>query len=90
MIRWPAASTTALVLTGFTLLLLTGRYREEGDVLLTVTATHGLHRGDLFVLAGWLVGMACTGVLLVLSRPQRHPDALTPSDPGRGGDHRLR
>ncbi len=75
MVRWLAASTTALVLTGFAFLLVTGEYENEGPVLATVTRTHGLHEGDVFVLAGWLVAMAALAVLVLVPRRERSSPA---------------
>jgi hypothetical protein len=68
VLRWLCASVVGLVLTGFTVLLLTGHYREEGPVLVTVTADHGLHSGDLLVIAGWAVSIVA---LVVLAAPRR-------------------
>ena len=61
------ALVVAAVLSGFTFLLLTGHYLNDGPVVIAVTENHGLHAGDLFVLAGWAVGMSAL-VLLTLSR----------------------
>lgn len=58
MLRWVSAAVTALVLSAFTVLLVTGHYAEEGPTLASVSDSHGVHRGDLYVLAGWAVGMA--------------------------------
>jgi hypothetical protein len=74
MVRWLAASTTALVLTGFAVLLLTGQYENEGPVVASVTTDHGLHEGDIFVLAGWLVAMAALALLVLLPRRERSSD----------------
>jgi hypothetical protein len=63
VMRWLYALVIAGVLSAFTLLLLTGRYIEEGPVVASVTTTHGLHAGDLFVLAGWAAGMATLALL---------------------------
>ena len=54
-------------LTVFTFLLVTGDYITDGPVLIAVTKSHGLHAGDLFVMAGWAVAMAA--LLLLARRP---------------------
>jgi len=66
---------TALVLSGFAVLLLSGQYVREGPVLVTLTATHGIHRGDLGVAAAWLLGMIglLAGVLSGRRRVQQPP-----------------
>jgi hypothetical protein len=73
VIRWLYASVAEAVLSGFAFLLLTGRYINEGRVVLSVSQRHGLHSGDLFVLAGWFVA-TCALVALVLSR--RRPTSV--------------
>ena len=65
MLRWLCAVVVGGILSGFTFLLLTGRYINDGPVLITLTQSHGLHAGDLFVIAGWAVGMAA---LVLLAR----------------------
>ena len=74
MIRWACALVVGAVLSGFAFLLLTGRYSNDGPVLLTLGRDHGLHAGDLFVIAGWAVAMAALVVLAT------HPGRL-----GRSG-----
>jgi hypothetical protein len=57
------------MLTAFAVLLVTGRYVNEGPVLLVVADEHGLHKGDVFVLTGWAAGMlSLLGLLLLRSR----------------------
>ncbi|GAB4082291.1 hypothetical protein GCU67_09935 [Modestobacter muralis] len=56
MFRWTGALLTTAVLSGFAVLLLTGDYLREGPVLLTLSATHGIHRGDLGIVAAWVLG----------------------------------
>jgi hypothetical protein len=73
VVRWLCALVAAGVVTGFAFLLLTGRYLNDGRVLLQLTPTHGLHEGDLFVIAGWLVSLSAVAVLLL--RPAGHPDS---------------
>ena len=58
------AVVAVVVLTGFALLLVTGRYLADGPVLLTLSSRHGLHEGDLLVAAGWVAGVAAVGLLL--------------------------
>jgi hypothetical protein len=52
--------------SGFAFLLLTGRYINDGPVLVTLSSQHGLHEGDLFVIAGWAVSMVCLFALAVM------------------------
>jgi len=77
MSRWLCAGAVGAVLSGFAFLLLTGRYSNDGSVVVTVSRDHGLHEGDLFVIAGWLVAMLLLGLL-----------AFDPS--GRRRDHQER
>jgi hypothetical protein len=63
VLRWLYALTVAGILSGFAFLLLTGSYINDGPVLVRLTASHGLHAGDLVILAGWVVGMAALGLL---------------------------
>jgi hypothetical protein len=65
MLRWLFALVVGLILTAFTFLLLTGHNLIDGPVLITLTQSHGLHAGDLLVIAGWAVGMAA---LVLLAR----------------------
>jgi hypothetical protein len=57
-------------ISGFAFLLVTGHYINDGAVVLTLSAGHGLHLGDLFVTGGWAVGMTA---LFVLTRGHRRP-----------------
>lgn len=66
MFRWLFVLVTGGVLTGFTLLLVTGRYINDGPVVVSLTRNHGLHAGDLFVVAGWAVGIAALLALALL------------------------
>jgi hypothetical protein len=67
-LRWLFVLVPAGVLSVFALLLLTGQYYNEGPVIAVVVVDHGLHRGDLFVLAGWAAGMLSLLGLLLLRR----------------------
>ena len=59
------------MLCGFAFLLLTGRYLNDGPVVVTLSGHHGLHAGDLFVIAGWVVSMLALVALTVMPLPQR-------------------
>jgi|1186.fasta_scaffold743074_1 hypothetical protein len=66
MIRWLCALLVGGVVSGFALLLLTGKYVNEGPVVVVITREHGLHEGDLFVVAGWVVAMLALVVLAAI------------------------
>ena len=68
MIRWLCTLVVGAVLSGFAFLLLTGRYINDGAVVVTLSAGHGLHVGDLFVLAGWATAIAALVVLATGAR----------------------
>ena len=57
------------VLSVFALLLLNGQYRVDGPVIATLSEAHGIHRGDILIAGGWLIGMIAIAVL-VWERPQ--------------------
>jgi hypothetical protein len=57
VLRWSYALVVAGIVSGFAFLLVTGYYDNDGPVLVELTASHGLHAGDLFVIAGWAVAM---------------------------------
>lgn len=60
------------MLTGFAMLLVTGQYINDGPVLISMSATHGLHVGDAFVLLGWAAAMLALGRLVTLpGQPHR-------------------
>ena len=71
VVRWGSGAVTAAVLTGFALLLVTGEYANDGPVVLSLTPGHGLHEGDLFVLAGWAVAVLALLVALLVPRRGR-------------------
>jgi hypothetical protein len=71
VLRWLCALITGLVLTGFAFLLVTGDYMNDGPVVASVTEDHGLHEGDLFVIAGWAVGVLALGLLAMSPDPDR-------------------
>jgi hypothetical protein len=68
MIHWSCTLVVGAVVSGFAFLLLTGRYTNDGAVVVTLGAGHGLHVGDLFVLAGWAVAIAALVVLATVAR----------------------
>ena len=69
MLRGLVGFVAAAVLSVFTALLLNGRYRAEGEVVLRLSENHGIHRGDILVAGGWLIGVMAIAVLL-LERPR--------------------
>jgi hypothetical protein len=68
VLRLLCSSVVGAVLSGFAFLLLTGQYINDGPVLLSLGGSHGLHSGDMFVIAGWVVAMTA---LVVLTRGSR-------------------
>ncbi len=69
MLRRLVGLVAAAVLSGFAALLLNGQYRADGPVVLTLWEGHGIHRGDILIAAGWLIGIIAVAVL-VLERPR--------------------
>jgi hypothetical protein len=66
VIRWLCALVVGAVLSVFAFLLVTGRYINDGPVVITLTRNHGLHVGDLFVIGGW--GVAMTALVVLVTR----------------------
>ncbi|MGY1719860.1 MULTISPECIES: hypothetical protein [unclassified Blastococcus] len=75
MLRWLCALVAGAVVSGFAFLLVTGEYRNEGPVLLTIVGNHGVHAGDLFILAGWAVAVLALLVLAAAPCPRRPAEA---------------
>ncbi|TXR56281.1 hypothetical protein FMM08_09145 [Quadrisphaera setariae] len=50
---WLATAVAVVVLTGFFVLIVSGRVVTEGPVVMVLSRTHGIHLGDLFALGGW-------------------------------------
>ena len=71
VLRWLCVLVTGAVLSGFAVLLVTGEYENDGTVVVSLTRDHGLHQGDLFVLAGWMVAMAALSVLSIVPARRR-------------------
>ena len=67
------ALLNAAVVSGFAVLLLTGDYIREGPVVLTLSAAHGIHRGDIGIVAAWALAMM--GLATCLRRPRPRRDA---------------
>jgi hypothetical protein len=72
MLRWLGALLTAMVMTGFALLLLSGEYIREGPVVVTLSEAHGIHRGDVGIVSFWVLGMIGLGINLASSQRRRH------------------
>jgi hypothetical protein len=81
VIRWLCAAVVEAILSVFAFLLLTGRYINEGPVVMSLSLRHGLHAGDLFVLAGWVVATSAIAALALSRRDARSVGSGT--DPGR-------
>jgi hypothetical protein len=71
--RWFCALVVGGILSVFAFLLLTGHYLEEGPVIASVTADHGVHAGDVLVIAGWTVGVLALLLLVRTSTRVRTP-----------------
>ncbi|WP_346621221.1 hypothetical protein [Blastococcus montanus] len=84
MVRRLCALVVAAVVSGFALLLITGDYENDGPVLVAVGGGHGVHAGDLFVLAGWAAAVTALWALVAL--PARRPGRGDAPDggPARG------
>jgi hypothetical protein len=52
-----------LILTSLMVMSLAGHTPWDGTVLLAITATHGVHEGDVPVLGAWLLGLLGCGWL---------------------------
>jgi hypothetical protein len=69
--RWLCALVVGAILSGFAFLLVTGDYINEGPVLVDVMRGHGLHSGDMLVMAGWALAMVSLILLTKTSRRLR-------------------
>jgi hypothetical protein len=69
MRRWLLGLVVLLVMSSFALLLLHGRYVAEGPVVLSLSAEHGVHEGDIVVVVGWLIGVVAQFTLLLRRSP---------------------
>ena len=56
------------ILTAFLGILLLARRPGMGRILFTVSDQHGVHAGDLPLVALWLIGLVCGALLLRDSR----------------------
>jgi len=65
VLRVLCSAVVGAVLSGFAFLLVTGRYINDGPVLVSLGGGHGVHLGDMFVLVGWAMAMVA---LVVLTR----------------------
>jgi hypothetical protein len=62
-------------LSGFALLLGTGRFRR-GPIVLVLSQSHGLHAGDLLVIGFWVLAVSA---LVWLAMPS-HRDPTAPRE----------
>jgi predicted outer membrane lipoprotein len=70
VLRWLLGLIVAAILSVFTALLLHGQYVDMGPVVLRLSTDHGIHRGDILIAGGWLVGLIAV-LTLVLDHPRR-------------------
>jgi hypothetical protein len=70
--RWLCALLVGGVISGFAFLLITGHYINDGPVVVVVTREHGLHEGDLFVIAAW--GLALLALFTLAATSGRRAD----------------
>jgi hypothetical protein len=75
MIRLLLALIAAGVMSAFAALLLHGQYFAEGPVVVSLTTNHGIHRGDVLVSLGWLIGIIALAGMLADGRRR---DSLRP------------
>jgi hypothetical protein len=66
MLRWLFAIVIAGILSAFAVLLLTGKYLNDGPVLVALSEGHGIHKGDIFVVTGWAAALLSEAGLLVV------------------------
>jgi hypothetical protein len=71
MLRWVGALAAAVIMSAFAFLLVAGQYYREGPVLVTLTATHGIHRGDIGIIAAWMLGMIGLGASVLAGGASR-------------------
>jgi hypothetical protein len=83
MIRSLCALVVTGIVSGFAFLLVTGEYSNEGPVLVTVARGHGVHAGDVFVIAGWAV--AVLAILALVLLPRRDAGRARGTAAGRAG-----
>jgi hypothetical protein len=86
VIRWLCAVVAGAVVSGFTFLLLTGQYINDGPVIVTLGRGHGLHAGDLFVIAGWAVAMLAVLSLALMPGRDGHRRDAPGATTGRAAD----
>lgn len=82
MNREAFAAVVATALTGGALLLVSGNRAAEGPVLLSLWGGHGVHMGDLPVVALWLVAMAA---LLAVKRRRSSGPTASSAPPDAAG-----
>ncbi len=87
VLRWFCAAVVGAVVSGFAFLLVTGRYANDGPVLVMVAEGHGVHLGDVFVVAGWAVSMAM--LVLVAATHQRRRGRPAPAAVAADGGVRV-
>jgi hypothetical protein len=68
LVDWLCVAVVVVVLSGFAFLLVISDYVADGPVLISVSGTHGLHEGDVFIGVGWVAAVASLLLLTVRRR----------------------
>ena len=68
VLDWVCVAVVVAVLTGFAFVLVISDYVADGPVLFSLSGTHGLHEGDLFIGVGWVLAVASLLLLTVRRR----------------------
>ena len=81
-VRSLLAAVVALAIGALTVLAVGGQSRLDGEILVTLTARHGLHQGDLVALSVAGVGLLTLAVLhqLARRRPRRGQGRQAPGE----------
>jgi hypothetical protein len=76
VLRAAVGLVVGVILSVFAYLLVRGQYIQEGPVVLLVSEERGwgVHRGDILIAGGWLIGMIAIATLVWDRWPPRDRD----------------